>query len=60
MSLVTGNPVCNARAGKCGEGLAKFSTKPTDLHLRACACVHSALSAAALCNTFAGLHFPLD
>lgn len=38
----------------------RWVLKPTNLHLRACACVHTALSAAALCNTFAGLHFPVD
>lgn len=52
--------VCDVKAQECGEGLAEFSTKPTDLHLTARARVHGALSAAALCNTFAGLHFPLD
>lgn len=52
--------VCDVKAQECGEGLAEFSTTPTDLHLTARAQVHGALSAAALCNTFAGLHFPLD
>lgn len=59
-SLVTGNPECDVRAGNVKWAWQSWVLKPTNLYLRACACVHIALSAAALCNTFAGLHFPVD
>lgn len=51
---------CDERAGRCEQSPAEFITEPKAIKPPAHFCVCSALSAVGLCNTFAGLHFPLD